>query len=194
MRVELFAKDAASLVAHARQLVGFGATGINVPQKSKAEPPLVALKALKTALPPASFCSVVPHYSLKFSGAGSAAKSLQQFQNFCEEAHELQVRELLLVSGSGTRAFDTLACLRSLRLPADRAPEIGVAFNPYFPDDALRERERARLRDKVHTGRVSAVWLQIGSDIEQLREGLRFVASLSSSIERPLRVYGSVTS
>ena len=190
MRVELFAKDATSLAASARQLVGFGATGLNVPQKSKAEPPLLALHALKAVLPQASMCNVVPHYSLKFSGAGSAGKSLQAFEEFCTEAHALQVRELLLVSGSGSRQFDSLACLRAMRLPTECAPGIGVAFNPYFPEAASRERERARLRDKVETGRVSSVWLQIGSDLDLLREGLSFVRSLS--VARPLNLHGSV--
>jgi hypothetical protein len=37
MRVESFAKDAATLATSARTLVGMGATGFNVPQKSKAE-------------------------------------------------------------------------------------------------------------------------------------------------------------
>ena len=190
MRVELFAKDATSLAASARQLVGFGATGLNVPQKSKAETPLLALQALQASLPRASLCNVVPHYSLKFSGAGSAVKTLQAFEDFCTQAHTLQVRELLLVSGSGTRAFDSLALLRAMRLPAECAPRIGVAFNPYFPDEASRERERARLREKIQTGRVTSVWLQIGSDINLLREGLHFVLSLP--VERPLRLYGSI--
>jgi hypothetical protein len=143
-------------------------------------------------LPPAAFREVVPHYSLKFSYGGSAERTLAQFESFCEAARAMHVREMLLVSGSGTRAFDSLACLRAMRLPADAAPDIGVAFNPYLPEAGARERERERLREKVATGRVSAVWLQIGSDIHKLRDGLTYVRSLSTACGAPLRLHGSV--
>ena len=108
MRVELFAKDAASMASSARLLVGgLGATGLNVPQKSKAEQPLVALKALQAVLPARSFREVVPHYSMKFCYAGSPSKTLQQFEDFCLAARSMDVRQCLIVSGSGSRARKT---------------------------------------------------------------------------------------
>ena len=192
MRVELFAKDLASLASHARTVVSLGATGLNVPQKSKADVPLRSLQTLQAALPAASLHEVVPHYSLKFSYGGSRDNALSQFESFCTAAHAMSIRQCLLVSGSGSRSFDSLTCLQSMSLSEECVPDIGVAFNPFFPDESARKHERARLRDKVATGRVSAVWLQIGSDVRLLSEGLAFVRHLSDSAPRPLRIYGSV--
>ena len=111
MRVELFAKDATSLRSAAARLVAFGASGLNAPQKSKAESPLAALTTLRDALPASSFRECVPHYSLKFCSGGAgkagAGKTLELFEGFCTAAHEMRVRQILLVSGSGTRSFDS---------------------------------------------------------------------------------------
>ena len=196
MRVEIFAKDTSSVLSQVRSLVGHGARGLNLPHKTKSEQPLAVLRALQSiGLPSEVLSDVVPHYSLKNAPGGSSAEaSLAAFESFCEGAAALPVppRQLLLVSGSGSRSFDAVKCLRAMRLSADRMPEIGVAFNPYFPARPDREKEKARLRLKLGSGRVAAVWLQIGSDVELLREGLQFVRSLATEQAPPLRIYGSV--
>ena len=159
MRLELFGKNAQSLRAEARTLVSYGALGLNVPHKSKDSPPLATLLALQDVLPPKVLRECVPHYSLKFA----YDRSPDSFLTFCAAAAALPTppRQLLLVSGSGQRKFDTVQCLKSLPQEHSDAIGIGVAFNPYIPDRAQRERERARLRLKVGTGRVSAIWLQV---------------------------------
>ena len=160
MRFELFAKDNAGLVASARQLVNFGARGFNIPHKTKEATPLGMLSALQSALPPDVLRECVPHYSLKYAYNGGSDGAFKGFSEFCEAASVLPTppRQLLLVSGSGKRQFDSVQCLRAL--PSSLPIEIGVAFNPYIPDRAERERERARLRLKLGTGRVSAIWLR----------------------------------
>ena len=197
MRLELFGKDVASLRAEARTLVGYGALGLNVPHKSKDSPPLATLQALQDVLPPDVLRECVPHYSLKFAYDRSAEVTRQSFVTFCAEAAALPTppRQLLLVSGSGQRKFDTVQCLKSLPQEHSDAIGIGVAFNPYIPDRAQREHERARLRLKVGTGRVSAIWLQLGSDLELLADGLQFLETLTAErrdAAMPLRLYGSV--
>jgi hypothetical protein len=102
------------------------------------------------------------------------------------------VRRVLLVSGSGSRKFDTVACLTAMTLPSERCPRIGVAFNPYLPTCDGREKERERLRQKLATGRVSSVWLQIGSDQGLLAEGLSFLRSIASERGQELELHGSV--
>ena len=99
----------------------------------------------------------------------------------------------LLISGSGDRKFDTVELLKALTLPPGSRPEIGVAFNPFFPDRAERQRERARLRLKLGTGAVSSVWLQHGSDVFLLAEALDFISTIKRESQLPhLRLYGSV--
>ena len=197
MRAEVFAKDTQSLVAASRLLLSVGARGINVPNKATVAQnpelaPAAALHSLAAALAKTEMEGICPHYSLKFNNdARDPASTLRRFEAFCEEAASLHVREILLVSGSGSRSFDSLACLKALTLPAERRPAIGVAFNPFFPDRAARMRERARLRQKLNTGAVSAIWLQIGSDVLLLREALAFLAELQG-VHPALRLYGSV--
>ena len=193
MRLELFGKNAQSLRAEARTLVSYGALGLNVPHKSKDSPPLATLLALQDVLPPKVLRECVPHYSLKFA----YDRSPDSFLTFCAAAAALPTppRQLLLVSGSGQRKFDTVQCLKSLPQEHSDAIGIGVAFNPYIPDRAQRERERARLRLKVGTGRVSAIWLQLGSDLELLADGLQFLETLAAERRGaavPLRLYGSI--
>ena len=197
MRLELFGKDTTSLRVEARSLVGYGDLGLNVPHKSKDSPPLATLRALQDVLPPEVLRECVPHYSLKFAYDRSADVTRQSFVTFCAEAAALPTppRQLLPVSGSGQRKFDTVQCLKSLPQEHSDAIGIGVAFNPYIPDRAQRERERARLRLKVGTGRVSAIWLQLGSDLELLADGLQFLETLAAERHGaavPLRLYGSI--
>jgi 5,10-methylenetetrahydrofolate reductase len=50
--------------------------------------------------------------------------------------------------------------------------DIAVAFNPYFPDSNNRKMEIDRLHAKLNTGMVNTVYLQFGSDVNHLKEGL----------------------
>jgi hypothetical protein len=192
MRAELFVKDAASLLSSARLLFHVGATGINLPNKAKTDLPVAALQTLAGALAPSQMAEVCPHYSLKFNAERSADVALSRFETFCEHVQRLGVRRVLLVSGSGSRKFDTVACLTAMTLPSERCPRIGVAFNPYLPTCDGREKERERLRQKLATGRVSSVWLQIGSDQGLLAEGLSFLRSIASERGQELELHGSV--
>jgi len=198
MRAELFAKDASSLVASSRFLYATGARGINLPNKASATSapdlaPTAALRTLAKALTPGQMTEVCPHYSIKFNSAGAnSAATLSRFEDFCQEAARLRVRQCLLVSGSGSRKFSTVELLQALKLPGSR-PEIGVAFNPFYPDHTQRQRERERLCLKLGTGAVSSVWLQIGSDVSLLTEALEFIESVKRERQLPhLRLYGSV--
>ena len=127
MRFELFAKDTPSLVAAARQLHGFGAKGLNIPHKTKDATPISMLQALQGALPADALRECVPHYSLKYAYGGGSEGALKQFNEFCEAAGALPVppRQMLLVSGSGKRQFDSVQCLRAL--PRHPPIEIGNA-------------------------------------------------------------------
>jgi hypothetical protein len=50
-------------------------------------------------------------------------------------------------------------------------PPIYVAFNPYLPDAPDREKEEQRLRDKLATGLVAGVYLQVGGEWGRGLEG-----------------------
>eukprot|EP00965_Chrysotila_dentata_P187228 6171998-Pleurochrysis_carterae.AAC.1 len=167
MRLEAMGRDGGALVKAAQAAVKLtlhmGGTGVNIPNKGKKDSPMRMLHELASALPADSLRLLCMHYSMKHNYAGSSAKTKAAFENFCDEARRRNVGQILLVSGAGPRPFDSVACLQQLSLPQENCPEIGVAFNPYIPDRAAREKERARLRLKVNTGRVSCIWLQLGT-------------------------------
>jgi|TARA_B100000524_G_scaffold124923_1_gene61528 hypothetical protein len=192
MRAELFAKGKQASVSEALSLLRYGARGLNLPNKARADAPLAHLQLLARELPEGSLSRVCPHWSVKFNAAGGEAATVARLEEFCAGARALGVREALLVSGSGSRKLDSLRCLEKLNLPESDSVQLGVAFNPYLPERSDRMRERARLRLKIRTGRVSAVWLQIGSDLHLLREGLEFIRELESERNLRLRLYGSI--
>lgn len=57
---------------------------------------------------------------------------------------------------------------------------LAVAYNPYFPDAARRQEEEGRLRAKLVNGggRIQAVYLQAGSDVPRLQQGLKVLQDL----------------
>ena len=158
--------------------------------QARAELPclLERAQALRTALPAADVCV---HYGINHNYHRSVDASWQVLEAFCRQLAAVERCSLLLVSGGGPRRrLDSLAALelfaasqelRDLGLP------LAVAFNPYFPDAARREEERLRLRQKLVAGRglVAAVYLQAGSDLEQLEQALQFLQQLLAELEEP---------
>ena len=121
----------------------------------------------------------LPALLVKFNSEGrDRTATCAKFEEYLALAGELNVGECLLVSGSGPRAFDSLALLEALGGAASKRPAIGVAFNPFLTDQMS---ERSRLRRKLATGHVSSVWLQLGSDVEQLETPSPSSASSSAS-------------
>ena len=50
-----------------------------------------------------------------------------------------------------------------------------VAFNPYIEDPAEAAEERKRLQSKLQTGLVAGVYLQTGSALDRLEDGLKYL-------------------
>lgn len=151
---------------------------------------------LHESLPDAHICV---HYSVNANYCGGPEAGFAALTAFCRQLSELPRCSLLLVSGGGARKrLDSLRALqlaasspewRSLRLP------LAVAFNPYFPDEERRAQERQRLRGKLLAGqgRVHALYLQAGSDVQRLREGLVFLRRLLDEVQAAALVGGCQT-
>lgn len=105
----------------------------------------------------------------------------------------------LLVSGSH-RVKSRLDTVQALQLlaggqQASQAaplplPPLYVAFNPYLPDKAALEEERQRLAAKLRGGsdaaHVAGVYLQMGTDLRALEEGLDYLRHLAAQHGRTL--------
>ena len=98
---------------------------------------------------------------------------------------------MLLVSGTGRkRKLDTVRCLQQLQATpgVQKPPALGVCFNPYFPDPVAAEAERQRLRQKLQTRMPTHVWLQFGSDVGALAQGLEYLSDLRSQMAAEVQV------
>ncbi len=72
-------------------------------------------------------------------------------------------------------------------------PPIYVAFNPYFPSKAEAAEERKRMQRKLDSGLVRGIYLQMGTDLKLLKEGLDFLKEAGSTRQdSPIDLYGSI--
>ena len=163
---------------------------VNLPNKSNKDTLNDFAQVLWEHVPNVDICL---HWSVKNRKLRTAQETHKTFINDVTSP-PAGVSSFLLVSGSVvSSSLDSITCLKELAGSRHQHAEIGVAFNPYFPDVKEREREQQRLKEKVATGCVSHVWLQFGSNMELLREGLRFlqVVRTASSTASPFKIFGS---
>ena len=147
----------------------------NLANKVKNDNLLESAKNIIRIMPTADVCI---HYSLKYNTQKSVEQSFSYFNGFLTKAEEMGVKEVMIISGSGDKkALNTVSCLEMLGKSENSATnvDIAVAFNPYFPDPKSRAVEVERLNEKLATGMVSAIYLQFGSDLNLLREGLNAI-------------------
>jgi len=163
------------------------------------------LKWVDTCLDEVPGSTVCAHYSIRYNKDKGGAEAT--FRRFSEHLHTLEKRghgtraEVLLISGSGPKTpLDTVACLERLKdecLKGAKSneqgrtaanPQLGVAFNPYYADDAQAQIERQRLRSKLATNQIQSVWLQFGSGTDLLTQSLQWLRD----VEPTIRIVGSL--
>ena len=202
MRFELFFKTSAelSLLLRNTKSLDINSYKFNLPNKNKNE--------RKDLLKSASIIQdefgkgvenldICIHYSMKNNKSKTVEESLDMFTSFLQQAtsSENPIREILLCSGGGKdkAKIDSLQILKSLS--PSLIPEnisLAVVFNPY---DINTENEQGRLKEKLFYN-VDRVYLQFGSDVNKLIEGMDFIVELNK--ERvlkgkvPLKIAGSV--
>lgn len=138
------------------------------------------------------------HYSMKNNKSKTVEESLDMFTSFLQQAStspENPIREILLCSGGGKdkTKIDTLQILKSLSpslIPSNIS--LAVVFNPY---DVNTENEQSRLKEKLFYN-VDRIYLQFGSDVNKLIEGIDFIVELNKERvlngKAPLTITGSV--
>lgn len=169
-RQELFAsgpeqlQEAAALLRrHPHRVVG-----LNLPNKQKGEAAslLERCGTLRQLLPTADICC---HWSINANYRRTGDASYAELEAFAAQLAAVSRTSLLLVTGGGPRRKG-LCSLQALRRAADssvfRALQLplGIAFNPYLPDDGgQRAEEERRLAAKLEAGRglIAAVYLQV---------------------------------
>eukprot|EP00960_Hanusia_phi_P054842 762789-Hanusia_phi.AAC.1 len=161
---------------------------VNLPNKSNKDALKEYSQLLWESIPDVDICL---HWSVKNQKRKTAEETHRSFVSDVSNP-SAGVKSILVVSGSvSSPSLDSITCLKKLANSGQAHAEIGVAFNPYFPDERERGREQQRFKDKLSTGRISHVWLQFGSDVALLTEGLKFLDSLRSLSPSPFQVFGS---
>lgn len=204
MRVELFFHNAAEGRGILNICKREGVQKVNIPNKVSGEDVLAYITQLE--LTNSNEFEVIPHYSLlnqdqSLPKGSSQYQSYLKFEEYVRQCSSLGVKEVLLITGSKARvkkkSVDTLQCLRIAAgldgtLTSGSTKNrfrslnvgVGVAYNPYFPDETAQAEEDKRLADKLSTGLVTSVWLQFGSDVIALERSLkRFKEKYQNSME-----------
>ena len=92
--------------------------------------------------------------------------------------------------------FEVLNILEKLKFDLSKNIKFGVAFNPYFLEDRDCIIERNRLINKLNSYFVKSIWLQFGSEINQLTREINFlnktILSSEKFVENQINVYGSL--
>jgi hypothetical protein len=165
--------------------------GLNVPNKKPDEPLVEWAEALHQELPNVDLCV---HYSLKHQR--SQGDAVDNFASFCHKAKSVGVARILLVTGPRGPRVDTPQVLEKLarRQFALGSLRLGVAFNACLPTEQERVEEQRRLVRKLKTGLVEDVWLNCGSDVRLLEEGISFVRAAAASMNNSsdVQILGSV--
>ena len=141
---------------------------------------------------------IIYHYSFYHQFLKTKFISYEIFLNFLE-LNEIYNKgnEILLVSGSKKRdKFEVLNILEELKSDFNKNLKFGVAFNPYSLNDRDSRVERNRLIEKLNSFFVKSIWLQYGSEINQLSREINFLnkTKINSKqfIDKGINIYGSL--
>ena len=110
--------------------------------------------------------------------------------NFLEALEARGGCSVLLISGSGKRkGLDTVTALEKLATSGPAAARdipLYIAFNPYLPTIEERKTEFERLRRKLmaEPGRITGIYLQMGTNFENLENGLDFLAKVQLDVDK----------
>ena len=141
---------------------------------------------------------VIYHYSLYHQFHNNKDISYQEFLNFLEVNKIYNNNnEILLVSGSKKRnKFEVLNILEQLKFDLNKNLKFGIAFNPHFFEESDCKIERNRLIDKLNSSFIHSIWLQFGSEINQLQREINFLNEIIGNsqkfIDDEISIYGSL--
>ncbi len=140
---------------------------------------------------------VVYHYSLYHQYTKNNLDSYKYFVKFIEKCVSFNNKEILLISGSKKKnGFDVTDVLDKINKDINtNIINFGIAYNPFFSNNKDIEDERNRLLEKLSSGIINSIWLQLGSDVYLLKKGILFLnETIKNNIKYSdgIKVYGSL--
>jgi hypothetical protein len=158
-----------------------GATEVSLTDKNGMPDNLLAAKLIKDAIPDLRLSA---YYSLKNHTSKKIEEKYEHFKDYLARAANAGIASLLLISGNPRPKFDTLQALNFIKeneLKPDGV-RLAVAYNPFYSEYDLTT-ENDRLFQKIATGIVDDVYLQIGTDTNDLKKGVEYIRKLLPNAE-----------
>ena len=135
--------------------------------------------------------NVIYHYSLFHQFERNRFQSYKKFLNFVYKSQDYKNKEILLVSGSNKKKdFDVIDLLSDLKDELNLDTNFGIAYNPYLKGEE-NIIERNRLIKKLNSGLIKSIWLQFGSNVNDLIKETKFLKE-NFYKENSLNMYGSI--
>lgn len=151
---------------------------ISLPNKSKSVSILDTIHQIQAINPK---LAIIPYYSLRFHQAKTLDETAQEFLSLLEQLASLHIPEILLISGVPKSQYTTLDILSYIQpYYQDNYPRIAIAYNPFFTDEELVQ-ENQLLQEKLKTGIVSSIYLQIGINSDDIQQAVDYIRLLQPS-------------
>ncbi len=155
---------------------------INIPCKNNLKKDFL-LESVKISKEEFPNIDIIPHFSILHEFKRNRINTQESFIKFLQDVAHLGCKQVLLVSGSQKRStFDSVDALNYLKVNTllfNQDISIGVAFNPYLPN-CLFDEEIIRLEKKLHSGLVSSIWIQFGTDYQLLKSRMEVLSDIIS--------------
>ena len=124
---------------------------------------------------------LIPHFSILYEFRRNSLNTQTSFKEFLQFVKSLGCNEVLLISGSKKRlTLDSVSILNIFKhdiLFSNSNFSLGVAFNPYLPEDIFQE-EIIRLEKKIQSNLVTSIWIQFGSDVSLLASRIEILKKI----------------
>ena len=193
-RAEVSFKSIEQLTQKIEFLIKNNIFNINIPCKGNIKKELL-FETVKYLGENHNNLNVVYHYSFYHQYIKNKKESYEYFLNFIHKCHSFKNKEILLVSGSKKRKeFNSLSVLNQLKYYCNPNMKFGIAFNPYFPLIKDINEERERLLEKLSSGLINSIWLQLGSEVNLLDKSILFLKkNINNDLKKKeIKLYGSL--
>lgn len=127
--------------------------------------------------------AIIPYYSLKYHQNKSLELTTQEFLYQLQKLYKLNIQEVLLISGVPKPKYNSLQVLQYLAsiYNSQNLPHIAVAYNPFLKGIDL-EKENLNIQNKIQTGIITSVYLQIGINIPIIQKAVQDLRNLQSNL------------
>lgn len=126
---------------------------------------------------------IIPYYSLKYHQEKSLQDTTNALIKKLETYQKLSIKEILIISGNPKPKYNTIDVLNTLvkLYQTNQYPRIAIAYNPFLTGLEL-EMENTSIQNKLQSGIVSSVYLQIGIDLMTIKQSIKYLRRLQPQL------------